>query len=64
MPIFWMALILQLVFAQRLHLLPVAGEYSPNLLFTSPLARRDRLPGARRPAHRQLADARQHADAT
>ena len=39
MPIFWMALILQLVFAQRLHLLPVAGEYSPNLLFTHPLTR-------------------------
>ena len=39
MPIFWMALILQLVFAQRLHVLPVAGEYSPSLLFTHPLAR-------------------------
>jgi peptide/nickel transport system permease protein len=39
MPIFWMALILQLVFTQRLHLLPVAGEYSPNLLFTHPLGR-------------------------
>ena len=39
MPIFWMALIFQLVFSQRLHLLPVAGEYSPGLLFTSPLAR-------------------------
>ncbi len=39
MPIFWMALIFQLVFSQRLHLLPVAGEYSPDLLFTSPLAR-------------------------
>jgi peptide/nickel transport system permease protein len=39
MPIFWMALILQLVFTQRLHWLPVAGEYSPNLLFTHPLTR-------------------------
>jgi peptide/nickel transport system permease protein len=39
MPIFWMALIFQLVFSQRLHLLPVAGEFSPNLLFTHPLAR-------------------------
>jgi peptide/nickel transport system permease protein len=39
MPIFWMALILQLVFAQRLQLLPVAGEYSPSLLFTHPLTR-------------------------
>jgi peptide/nickel transport system permease protein len=39
MPIFWLALILQLVFAQRLHLLPVAGEYSPGLLFSHPLTR-------------------------
>jgi peptide/nickel transport system permease protein len=39
MPIFWLALILQLVFAQRLQLLPVAGEYSPSLLFTHPLTR-------------------------
>ncbi|HUY49865.1 MAG TPA: ABC transporter permease [Streptosporangiaceae bacterium] len=39
MPIFWMALILQLVFAQRLRLLPAAGEYSSGLLFTHPLAR-------------------------
>jgi peptide/nickel transport system permease protein len=38
MPIFWMALILQLVFSQRLHLLPAAGEYSPGLLFSHPLA--------------------------
>ncbi|MHB8468828.1 MAG: ABC transporter permease [Gaiellaceae bacterium] len=37
MPIFWLALILQLVFFQRLHLLPVAGEYDPNLDYTSPL---------------------------
>ncbi len=39
MPIFWMALILQLAFSQRLHVLPVAGEYSPGLLFTHPLTR-------------------------
>jgi peptide/nickel transport system permease protein len=39
MPIFWLALILQLVFAQRLRLLPVAGEFSPSLLFTHPLTR-------------------------
>jgi len=44
MPIFWMALIFQLIFSQRLHLLPVAGEYSPNLLFTSPLARHTGFP--------------------
>ena len=40
MPIFWMALILQLVFTQRLHLLPAAGEYSSGLLFSHPLAQR------------------------
>jgi peptide/nickel transport system permease protein len=40
MPIFWMALILQLVFSQRLHVLPAAGEYSPGLLFSHPLAQR------------------------
>jgi peptide/nickel transport system permease protein len=39
MPIFWLALILQLVFSQRLGLLPAAGEYSPGLLFTHPLTR-------------------------
>jgi peptide/nickel transport system permease protein len=39
MPVFWMALIFQLVFAQRLRLLPVAGEFSPNLLFSNPLRR-------------------------
>ncbi len=40
MPIFWMALILQLIFSQRLHWLPAAGEYSPGLLFSHPLAKR------------------------
>ena len=44
MPIFWMALIFQLIFSQRLHVLPVAGEYSPGLLFTHPLARRTGFP--------------------
>jgi peptide/nickel transport system permease protein len=39
MPIFWLALILQLVFSDRLHLLPTAGEFSPGLLFTRPLTR-------------------------
>jgi peptide/nickel transport system permease protein len=37
MPIFWMALIFQLVFSQRLHLLPVAGEFEPNVAFGHPL---------------------------
>ena len=40
MPVFWLALILQLVFFQRLHVLPAAGEYSPGLLFSHPLAQR------------------------
>jgi peptide/nickel transport system permease protein len=44
MPIFWLALILQLVFAQRLRLLPVAGQYDPNLIFTHPLVTRTQLP--------------------
>lgn len=44
MPIFWMALIFQLVFSERLHLLPVAGEYAPSLLFTNPLARHTGFP--------------------
>jgi peptide/nickel transport system permease protein len=39
MPIFWLALILQLVLSDRLHALPAAGEFSPGLLFTHPLTR-------------------------
>jgi peptide/nickel transport system permease protein len=41
MPIFWMALIFQLVFFQRLRLLPVAGQYDPGL---APLAQFTRMP--------------------
>jgi peptide/nickel transport system permease protein len=37
MPSFWFALILQLIFFQRLHLLPVSGEYDPALDTTHPL---------------------------
>jgi len=44
MPIFWMALIFQLVFAQRLHWLPSAGQYSPGLLFSSPLRKATGFP--------------------
>ncbi len=38
MPSFWFALILQLIFFQRLHLLPVSGQYDPSLDTTHPLA--------------------------
>lgn len=44
MPVFWLALILQLIFAQRLRLLPVAGQYDPNLMFTHPLLTRTQMP--------------------
>jgi peptide/nickel transport system permease protein len=44
MPIFWMALLLQLIFSQRLRWLPAAGEYSAGLLFTHPLVKRTGFP--------------------
>ncbi|MBO0803645.1 MAG: ABC transporter permease [Nocardiopsaceae bacterium] len=44
MPVFWLALIMQLVFAQRLRLLPVAGQYNPGLVFSHPLAARTGMP--------------------
>jgi peptide/nickel transport system permease protein len=44
MPVFWVALILQLVFAQRLGWLPSAGEYDPNLYYTSPLTSYVQMP--------------------
>lgn len=37
MPVFWLALILQIVFVRWLGLLPVAGLYDPDLQYTSPL---------------------------
>jgi peptide/nickel transport system permease protein len=43
MPAFWLALILQLLFFQRLHLLPVAGQYDPNLDYTHPLTQYTRM---------------------
>jgi peptide/nickel transport system permease protein len=43
MPVFWLALILQLVFFQKLGILPVAGEYDPDLHYTSPLAQHTHL---------------------
>jgi peptide/nickel transport system permease protein len=44
MPVFWLALILQLVFADKLRVLPVAGEYSPGLMFSHPLIARTQMP--------------------
>jgi len=44
MPSFWFALILQLVFFQRLHLLPVSGDYDPSLNTTHPLAVHTHMP--------------------
>jgi peptide/nickel transport system permease protein len=43
MPAFWLALILQLVFFQRLHWLPVAGQYDPNLDYAHPLTQYSRM---------------------
>lgn len=37
MPVFWLALILQLVFFQRLHWLPVSGQYDPDVEAAHPL---------------------------
>jgi peptide/nickel transport system permease protein len=37
MPVFWLGLILQLVFFQRLHWLPVSGEYDPQVEAAHPL---------------------------
>jgi peptide/nickel transport system permease protein len=37
MPVFWLALILQLVFFQKLGWLPVAGEYDAGLTYAHPL---------------------------
>lgn len=44
MPTFWLAPIPQLVFFQRLRLLPAAGRYDPSLDYTSPLTEYTRMP--------------------
>jgi peptide/nickel transport system permease protein len=44
MPVFWLALILQHVFAGQLHWLPAAGEYSAGLYYTHPLTSYTNMP--------------------
>ena len=44
MPVFWLALLLQRLFYQQLKLLPLAGEYDPNLYYTHPLRTYTRMP--------------------
>jgi peptide/nickel transport system permease protein len=44
MPSFWLALILQLFFFQKLRWFPVAGQYDPNLDYTHPLMQYTRMP--------------------
>jgi peptide/nickel transport system permease protein len=44
MPVFWLGLILQLVFFQRLHWLPVSGEYDPGVEAAHPLHLHTHMP--------------------
>jgi peptide/nickel transport system permease protein len=44
MPVFWLALILQLVFFQRLHWLPVSGQYDPAVEAAHPLRAHTHMP--------------------
>lgn len=44
MPVFWLGLILQIVFFEHLGLLPVAGEYDPNLYYSHPLTQYVHMP--------------------
>jgi peptide/nickel transport system permease protein len=44
MPVFWIAMVLQLVFFRVLHLLPVAGAYGVSLVYTHPLHEITRIP--------------------
>jgi peptide/nickel transport system permease protein len=44
MPVFWLALVLQLVFFQKLGWLPVSGQYDPSLDVTHPFAHPTHMP--------------------
>jgi peptide/nickel transport system permease protein len=44
MPVFWLALVLQLFFFQKLGWLPVSGQYDPNLDVTRPFAHPTHMP--------------------
>jgi peptide/nickel transport system permease protein len=44
MPVFWLALILQLIFFQRLHWLPVSGQYDPDVEAAHPLHVQTHMP--------------------
>ena len=44
MPVFWLALILQRLFAGDLHWLPTAGVYNPDLYYSHPLTSYTNMP--------------------
>jgi len=44
MPVFWLALILQLIFFQKLQVLPVSGQYDPDVAAAHPLQAYTHMP--------------------